>query len=197
MEGVCRVCCWWLVYSLTWPESDWLDSGWVGLHTWGAWAIMAPQDKPAINTHTRGGATVMTSLPSARRIPTACKLQINILYYIYPCPVSEEPKESHFGGVWRSNPATTPNWAFSSQGKVYHIWMLLNGCLHTPTYCFGYNSHSKAKKINLLKLVCLYSHSHHGSLIRKCLKTGSVEDEIIAYYQEYQYTSTTHCGRGP
>ena len=48
----------------------------------------------------------MTSLPSARRIPTACKLQINILYYIYPCPVSEEPKESHFGGVWRSNPAT-------------------------------------------------------------------------------------------
>ena len=57
VEGVC---CWWLVYSLTWPESDWLDSGWVGLHTWGAWAIMAPQDKPAINTHTRGGATVMT-----------------------------------------------------------------------------------------------------------------------------------------
>ena len=54
------VCCWWLVYSLTWPESDWLDSGWVGLHTCGAWAIMAPQDKPAINTHTRGGATVMT-----------------------------------------------------------------------------------------------------------------------------------------
>ena len=39
---------------------------------------MAPQDKPAINTHTRGGATVMTSLPSARRIPPACKLQINI-----------------------------------------------------------------------------------------------------------------------
>ena len=31
------VCCWWLVYSLTWPESDWLDSGWVGLHNCGAW----------------------------------------------------------------------------------------------------------------------------------------------------------------
>ena len=60
MVTVEGVCCWWLVYSLTWPESDWLDSGWVGLHTWGAWAIIAPQDKPAINTHTRGGATVMT-----------------------------------------------------------------------------------------------------------------------------------------
>ena len=40
-EGSCggcmwSVCCWWLVYSLTWPESDWLDSGWVGLHTCGA-----------------------------------------------------------------------------------------------------------------------------------------------------------------
>ena len=45
------VCCWWLVYSLTWPESDWLDSGWVGLHTCGAWAIMAPRiNQPS--THT-------------------------------------------------------------------------------------------------------------------------------------------------
>ena len=60
----------------------------------------------------------MTRVPSARRIPTACKLQINILYYIYPCPVSEEPKESHFGGVWRSNPATlAPNVGLLRPGR--------------------------------------------------------------------------------
>ena len=60
----------------------------------------------------------MTRVPSARRIPTACKLQINILYYIYPCPVSEEPKESHFGGVWRSNPATFPNSSCNSSSLL-------------------------------------------------------------------------------
>ena len=49
----------------------------------------------------------MTRIPSARRkYQLPVKLQINILYNIYLCPVSEEPKESHLGGVWRSNPAT-------------------------------------------------------------------------------------------
>ena len=41
-----------------------------------------------------------------------------LLYYIYPCPVSEEPKESHFGGVWRSNPATlAPNVGLLRPGR--------------------------------------------------------------------------------
>ena len=37
-------------------------------------------------------------------------LQINILNYIYPCPVSEGPKESHLGGVWRVVGRTLPHW---------------------------------------------------------------------------------------
>ena len=114
-KGLCggclwSVCCWWLVYSLTWPESDWLDSGWVGLHTCGAWAIMAPRiNQPS--THTLEEEP--QSWPVYHQLGEynqPAKLQINILYYIYPCPVSEGPKRSHLGGVWRRNPATACNY---------------------------------------------------------------------------------------
>ena len=80
------------------------------------------QDKPAINTHTRGGATVMTVYHLLSEYQLPVKLQINILYNIYPCPVSEEPKESHLGGVWRSNPATQP---MIQPIKIYFIGEIL------------------------------------------------------------------------
>ena len=86
------VCCWWLVYSLTWPESDWLDSGWVRLHTCGAWAIMAPRiNQPSTHTLEEEPQS-WSEYHQLGEYHQPVKLQINILYNIYPCPVSEGPK---------------------------------------------------------------------------------------------------------
>ena len=78
------VCCWWLVYSLTWPESDWLDSGWVGLHTCGAWAaIMAPRiNQPS--THTLEEEPQPWQLYHQLGEYHLPNLQKNILYYHLP-----------------------------------------------------------------------------------------------------------------
>ena len=58
------------------PHLAWvrLIGYWLGgaAHLW-CMSNHGTQDKPAINTHTWGGATVMTRVPSARRIPPACK----------------------------------------------------------------------------------------------------------------------------
>ena len=60
VEGVCGVCVvdGWFTALPGLSQTDWTLAGW---------------DKPAINTHTRGGATAMAVVPSARRIPPACK----------------------------------------------------------------------------------------------------------------------------
>ena len=101
---VWSVCCWYLVYSLTWPESDWLDSGWVGLHTWGAWAIMAPRINQ-LSTHTRGGATV-TAACNISSANTTCS-PINILNYHLPVSCVGGPQGRPLRWrVARSDPAT-------------------------------------------------------------------------------------------
>ena len=52
------VCCWWLVYSLTWPESDWLDSLGGAAHLWCMRVIMALRinqlstHRPFLKCHT-------------------------------------------------------------------------------------------------------------------------------------------------
>ena len=95
-----RVCVWsvccvdWLVYSLTWPESDWLDSGWVGLHTCGAWE---QSWHPATNTLEEEPLSCL-NLPNK-----------HLATNIYPCPVSEGPKERR---AVRSNPATVTTCAW-------------------------------------------------------------------------------------
>ena len=102
MEGVCGVCVvgGWFTASPGLSQTDWTLAG------WGCTPVVhesnhGTQDKPAINTHTRRGATGMAAVTSARRIPPACKPPNNyILNNIYPCPVSEGTKESHLGGVW-------------------------------------------------------------------------------------------------
>ena len=72
VEGVCGVCVvdGWFTASPGLSQTDWTLAG------WGCTPVVhesnhGTQDKPAINTHTRGGATVMTVVPSARRIPPA------------------------------------------------------------------------------------------------------------------------------
>ena len=74
MEGVCGVCVvgGWFTASPGLSQTDWTLAG------WGCTPVVhesnhGTQDKPAINTHTRGGATAMAVVPSARRIPPACK----------------------------------------------------------------------------------------------------------------------------
>ena len=94
VEGVCGVCVvdGWFTASPGLSQTDWTLAG------WGCTPVVhesnhGTQDKPAINTHTRGGATVMAvcNISSAN---ITCS-PINILNYIYPCPVSEGPKKSH------------------------------------------------------------------------------------------------------
>ena len=72
VEGVCGVCAvdGWSTASPGLSQTDWTLAG------WGCTPVVhesnhGTQDKPAINTHTRGGATGMTVVPSAQRIPPA------------------------------------------------------------------------------------------------------------------------------
>ena len=46
--------------------------------------------------------------------------QINILYNIYPCPVSEGPKGSHLGGVWKERPCHTGAQCGASPTRAGH-----------------------------------------------------------------------------
>ena len=81
---------------------------WLGgaAHLWCMRVIMAPRiNQPS--THTLEEEPQPWQLyHQLGEYHQPVKLQINILYYIYPCPVSEGPKRSHLGGVWRTNPAT-------------------------------------------------------------------------------------------
>ena len=71
VEGVCGVCVadGWFTASPGLSQTDWTLAG------WGCTPVVqsnhGTQDKPAITTHTRGGATAMAVIPSARRIPSA------------------------------------------------------------------------------------------------------------------------------
>ena len=72
VEGVCGVYVvdGWFTASPDLSQTDWTLAG------WGCTPVVhesnhGTQDKPAINTHTRGGATAMAVVPSARRIPSA------------------------------------------------------------------------------------------------------------------------------
>ena len=74
--GVCAVESWFS--SLTWPESDWLDSG--AAHLW--WMnTQGTQDKPAITKHKEGRALSWQHLPPVLAVPSP----INWLYNIYLC----------------------------------------------------------------------------------------------------------------
>ena len=89
------VCGWQLVYSLTWPESDWWD--WAG---WGCTPVVQSnhdtQDKPAVTTHTQERDTVM----AARYICSANTIlpsPINAFFNQYlpmSCLVEPQQKQS-------------------------------------------------------------------------------------------------------
>ncbi|KAK0139223.1 hypothetical protein N1851_024150 [Merluccius polli] len=50
---------------------------------------------------------------------------------IYPCPVSEGPKESHLGGVWPDNPATVTHLPikFGGDGADFDVSSYLGNAL--------------------------------------------------------------------
>ena len=87
--------------QLAWQSPIRLIGLWLGgaAHLW-CMSNHGTQDKPAINTHTQGGATGMAAYTTSSANTICLKLPINIVSNIYPCPVSEGPKESHLGGVW-------------------------------------------------------------------------------------------------
>ena len=108
VEGVCGVCAvdGWFTASPGLSQTDWTLAG------WGCTPVVhesnhGTQDKPAITTHTGGGAKTMAVCTISSVNTTSLNLYINTLNNIYPCPVSEGPKESHLGGMWSGkNPAT-------------------------------------------------------------------------------------------
>ena len=82
VEGVCGVCVvdGWFTASPGLSQTDWTLAGWgctPGVHE----SNHGTQDKPAINTHTRREATVVTVVPSSANT-TSLKLQIT------PCTTS-------------------------------------------------------------------------------------------------------------
>ena len=93
----------------------------------------------------------------------------NILYYIYPCPVSEEPKESHFGGVWRSDPATRSSMIFYI---VVYVFLLLTGQPYGVHITSGNVSESDKKASDHGGKVCQIS-------VHSLFKTASVRQNDL------------------
>ena len=87
----------WFTASPGLSQTDWTLAGWgctPGVHE----SNHGTQDKPAINTHTQEEPQpwqLYHQLGEYHQPETP----INTLNNIYPCPVSEGPKESHLGGV--------------------------------------------------------------------------------------------------
>ena len=102
VEGVCGVCAvdGWFTASLGLSQTDWTVAG------WGMRAIMAPRiNQPS--TYTLEEEPQPWQLYHQLGEYHLPDLQINILYNIYPCPVSEGPKESLKWRLVRTNPATS------------------------------------------------------------------------------------------
>ena len=107
----------WFTASPGLSQTDWTLAGWgctPGVHEQ-SWHPRINQ--PSTHTLEEEPQPWQYTTSSAN---TTCLSNSNkhLLYYIYPCPVSEEPKESHFGGVWRRNPATlAPNVGLLRPGR--------------------------------------------------------------------------------
>ena len=95
----------WFTASPGLSQTDWTLAGWgctPGVHEQ-SWHPRINQPSTHTLEEERESWPVYHQLGEYHQPVNSNK---HLLYYIYPCPVSEEPKESHFGGVWRSYPAT-------------------------------------------------------------------------------------------
>ena len=116
----------WFTASPGLSQTDWTLAGWgctPGVHEQ-SWHPRINQPSTHTLEEERESWPVYHQLGEYHQPVNSNK---HLLYYIYPCPVSEEPKESHFGGVWRSNPATVTVTNYSSQ-KVIELVIELHNC---------------------------------------------------------------------
>ena len=148
VEGVCGVCVvdGWFTASPGLSQTDWTLAG------WGCTPVVhesnhGTQDKPAINTHTRGGATAMAVVPSARRIPCAWNSSKHpVLHLPVSCVGGPQGKPLRWRVVGRTLPQL-PN-------SFYNIYM-------NSTYINLYELHFKIYSKHLL------TTSNHSAVANK------------------------------
>ena len=108
--------------------TDWTLAGW-GC-TPGVQSNHGTQDKPAINTHTRGGATVMTVCTISSANTISLNLPINILNEHLPVSCVGGPQRKPLR--WRVLGVTLPQHAFWVIGYESNILKHINACVDAP-----------------------------------------------------------------
>ena len=150
--------CVWLIAGLQ-PHLAWVRLiglwGWLGLHTCGAWATMAPRMNQ-LSPHTlRREPLSWQHVPSARRIPWCHLQKLHLQINIDPCLVSEGPRKKNTkvacGRVCHSGVVVGVVFLFSVTDYLMFLWYKI--VVGESAACTQYY-------INLALYIHIHTHTH-------------------------------------